>query len=324
MIKLFLSFCLFIFINIFFHASEFKGGYYKIVIKYVYHAYLIVDDGGQKVRFKCHLGTAGFDDHYPAVIGQGDLKLARIICTFDPNDIRNSYGGIFSRNLPKDTSGIYYGLTGICHQMANRLLYSSNEMMFPDWWIAPYIFYGLYGRKNIIKEIDPDKKYYWPEYLAASVLKNENIPVTDASIQAKVPEIKAAVQNIALKYPEKKDFILYEINNYNKPELEQSLSRIGLIFKQLGREGYYDERKAEIESVFRDLFDSVEELENEIQSNPERSYINMIKIHKAMSKVEKWFKGIIEDMINNQIVDADSIDAFKIKFKEVFGFPLEP
>ncbi len=102
------------------------------------HAYVKVVsfDGSQTVNFDCYGGTST-DNHpedwiYPAlsfVATEAQLRLARTICCFDPNDIRTNYGN--KPNLSPvepsgklhlgDCSGIIYLHSGVCHQMANRI-----------------------------------------------------------------------------------------------------------------------------------------------------------------------------------------------------------
>lgn len=66
--------------------------------------------------------------------GPGDLRIASCICT--PNDPK-AYGGI---NL--------YGIEGVCHQVANRVLYASQPLQTVQgshlYWLS-HLLFGAYG-----------------------------------------------------------------------------------------------------------------------------------------------------------------------------------
>jgi hypothetical protein len=52
---------------------------------------------------------------------------------------------------PWSTSLIIYGVTGVCHQTANRILYPSNATVnLAKWYLASTLLYGTYGTDYIV------------------------------------------------------------------------------------------------------------------------------------------------------------------------------
>lgn len=121
------------------------SGYYTTeLIDNAEHTYAIVETpAGEKVYFGCYGGTSGEQNHVPAPLYTGtllkimrrsigrkkkaDLFKARCIAQFSYEpEIKTHYElkppyGPFGLG---DNSGIVYGVTGVCHQMTNRILHA--------------------------------------------------------------------------------------------------------------------------------------------------------------------------------------------------------
>ncbi|MEZ4732287.1 MAG: hypothetical protein R3E79_34680 [Caldilineaceae bacterium] len=140
---------------------------------YATHAYVVVRkfDGTETVSFKCW-GAAPTeppysdpDVHYPALTflgGEYELTLARTISCFDPDDPRSDYDRHPSSELARfvaigklglgDCSGIVYGETGVCHQMANRICKAVTDFDVGNradmtLYNLTHTAYGQYGGK---------------------------------------------------------------------------------------------------------------------------------------------------------------------------------
>ncbi len=127
------------------------AGYYTTeLFDYAEHTYAIAEtQAGEKVHFGCYGGTSGENNRVPATLYTGtmlkslrrsigkkrksDLFKARCIAQFsiDP-EIKTHYdskppNGPFGLG---DNSGIVYGVTGVCHQMCNRILHAMDYRSF--------------------------------------------------------------------------------------------------------------------------------------------------------------------------------------------------
>lgn len=125
-----------------------NGGYYVWFEPVVYHAFAGAESGGQTTWFDCYLGHDGRDKTYPAATTTGNLDLIRTICCFDPQDVRPEYGNRKGGPLVVgDCCGLVYGIFGICHQMVNRLFYTTGEpVFFPPYWMVTFLIWGVYGK----------------------------------------------------------------------------------------------------------------------------------------------------------------------------------
>lgn len=139
------------------------------------HTYVYTTVGKAPCRhhnFQCYGGvTRG---SY-AIRDSADLELAIAIASGDPYDVREDYNRMKITLVSRfgDCSGIVYGVTGVCHQMANRILYAcrSHPNIFD---VAPsavlsYFAYGVYG-SFLLSLFLTD----WPFYLARCVEEVEN------------------------------------------------------------------------------------------------------------------------------------------------------
>jgi hypothetical protein len=146
-----------------------KGGYYTMKdLPVAEHAFVI--EGADHTKFPCYGGVTGTGLQYPAklytawIVGSkeigrsvpADLRLACFIASgsvqWRPVFDRKTGG----RYLFGDCSGIVYAVSGVCHQMANRILYATNGPKAPDdrdravvWppsLTASYWVYGFFGK----------------------------------------------------------------------------------------------------------------------------------------------------------------------------------
>jgi hypothetical protein len=122
----------------------------------VAHAYVIVRsfNGEKRVDFACYGGVT--PDYHPeewvdvagTYLGTADqLRLARVICCFDPDDQRDVYNltPFYTEALFKpvgrlglgDCSGLIFGVTGVCHTMANRIAAAVTEQDAGAWAAMP-------------------------------------------------------------------------------------------------------------------------------------------------------------------------------------------
>lgn len=96
------------------------------------HVFVIVRDydGNEEFFFDCHGGHGDNPSEKQSLDpcrvscrgGSRSLKLAKAICCLNPEDSRTEFslhdGGKLGNG---DSSGILFGATGVCHQMANRI-----------------------------------------------------------------------------------------------------------------------------------------------------------------------------------------------------------
>jgi hypothetical protein len=67
---------------------------------------------------------------------------------------------------PSSQAGIAYGINGVCHQTANRILYPSGETVsHADGYRASLFMWGTYGREPLQPVYSP-ANYPWPELVA--------------------------------------------------------------------------------------------------------------------------------------------------------------
>lgn len=133
------------------------------------HTYVYTDFGKLPCRhhdFQCYGGVERGSSH----IGESsDLELAIAIACNNPYDLREDYNRMKITLVSRfgDCSGIVYGVTGVCHQMANRILYACGS--HPDVFdftpsaILSYLAYGVYGNFLLSSESN------WDRYLARCV-----------------------------------------------------------------------------------------------------------------------------------------------------------
>jgi len=96
-----------------------------------------------------------------------DLELAIAIACGNPYDAREDYSRMKITFVLQfgDCSGIVYGVTGVCHQMTNRILYACdshpNVFDFTPSANLSYFAYGMYGNFLLTPYTTN-----WPFYLA--------------------------------------------------------------------------------------------------------------------------------------------------------------
>ncbi len=239
-------------------------GYYTTIIKskdgreIVDHAYVYAkrDNTCVKVYFPCYLPLP-MPNKVQVTRDRGDLSLARVISCGNPDDTRwfyyrqfgaaDSSIGIINRHGETfglgDSSGIIYGLTGVCFQMANRILYSAEgyPRLCPEEAMRIlYLVYGIYGNTYKFFYKKGVGSLNWLEYLAASELIYEKaIPVPDGfdytphmpAIQQRASEIRSKLTSFAQTNNDR--YLLNEMAYIDNPVL-LILSRFRLLCEAAG------------------------------------------------------------------------------------------
>ncbi|NJD90410.1 MAG: hypothetical protein FIA91_02670 [Geobacter sp.] len=129
--------------------------------------------------FDCYGSHTGPKRKYPVSKGNGSRRLAVTISCFDPDDSRgNSESNFDRKNGGKlglgDCSGIIYAVSGVCHQMANRIITESGQLVTsaPGYLMGSFITYGAYG--SPIGRPD----WFWPIYLPACKMLADSSGIT--------------------------------------------------------------------------------------------------------------------------------------------------
>jgi hypothetical protein len=200
-----------------------RGGYYEL--DYIpgglaEHAFVI--EGDNHTLFPCYGGVTGPQLAYPAklytawIVGskeigfsvEADLRLACFISSADvawrPSFDRKT-GGRYGFG---DCSGIIYAVTGVCHQMANRILYATNgptagdggdrAVVWPPSLRSTYWVYGFFGKcfqrgiqcplgfwEDVVKPL-------FPKALAAEGLAQET---SDAAVAYMRDSVRAQLES---------------------------------------------------------------------------------------------------------------------------------
>ncbi|BAZ49655.1 hypothetical protein NIES4103_22670 [Nostoc sp. NIES-4103] len=161
------------------------------------HTYLYVQpDQGEEIIFPCYGGARKDSSNhnvYPAhfwtpnIIGYKDvgisvrinLKVARAIATYQHKpDIRNSYdrrsGGWLNLG---DCSGLVYGVSGVCHQMCNRILTASQSILSilnapVNWPPSLSVTYWIYGFTGGVVAERPLAEYDLKAFVSEELSEN--------------------------------------------------------------------------------------------------------------------------------------------------------
>lgn len=65
---------------------------------------------------------------------------------------------------PTSTAGIVYGVTGVCHQAANRIMLPANTVVArARGYRFSALLYGTYGRVRGTLQFSCPKSFRWPE-----------------------------------------------------------------------------------------------------------------------------------------------------------------
>jgi hypothetical protein len=148
-------------------TANFDAGYYNLEIPgmgWAQHTFVVASSEGTRVNFQCYGGTSGPHQVFPAELytpsiysytdlktthATGNLDLARAIATCDPKaphrpNYNQRTGGVTSFG---DDCGILYAITGVCHQMAARILYACRvgieaPIVWPPTVTATYWKFG--------------------------------------------------------------------------------------------------------------------------------------------------------------------------------------
>ncbi len=202
--------------------TKFNGGQYSIAghdLPFGHywdiadHTFVIcnVDSSGDPLQFHCYGGVSGSHQTYPAITGRGDHRLAKAICCFNPDESRTDFdhktGG---RLLLGDCCGIIYGVTGVCHQMANRILASSNSgiMISAAGYWASVSAYGVYGSGGLVS--GPTAGMAWVAYYAAclamtGITESNKEPLLGASEDESSQKLMVNAMNLEKEHAENKE-----------------------------------------------------------------------------------------------------------------------
>lgn len=135
-------------------------------------------------QFKCY-GEGSRGSAFEVLHVNGNLDLAIIITTGKINQKRenNIFGEWWS-----DRCGISYGLTGVCHQMTNRILYAANSIMpISKVWGAKFshLLYGAYGRHW--ENWKWDCCVLYRDFVGGKYTTMEEKPITILKVDDKIP-----------------------------------------------------------------------------------------------------------------------------------------
>ena len=147
---------------------RFQGGWYEIdhgLHQTFVSAEFDVDVEGRSEKkrlwFDCYGTHTGPNRRFPAhhASGPGDLERVLLVACGDVNDHRIRYdrldGSFYELGWSDglgDCAGVLYGVTGVCHQMANRILYAADadlQMRPPTAWLS-YPAYGPFGSTSAL------------------------------------------------------------------------------------------------------------------------------------------------------------------------------
>lgn len=91
--------------------------------------------------------------------------MAKAICCFDPDESRTDFGRkIGGRLLAGDCCGIVYGVTGVCHQMANRILVGTGNGFMTSaagYWLRVTTYGPLGTGASPLLPYDPATLLVW-------------------------------------------------------------------------------------------------------------------------------------------------------------------
>ncbi|MDR3270489.1 MAG: hypothetical protein LBT32_03090 [Peptococcaceae bacterium] len=146
------------------YTGKMEVGYYSLDIGIFEHTYCIMkqDDQTNKVNFHCSGGINGTGNVFPAYFYDQNAEkkgkeapcnplVARVLAAWDENVewTRTDY------NRSTDYAGIHYGIDGVCHQICNTILCSTNTehpfsgyVNWPDSFDISRFFYAIRGNAS--------------------------------------------------------------------------------------------------------------------------------------------------------------------------------
>jgi hypothetical protein len=88
---------------------------------------------------------------------------------------------------PWGTSGIIYGVTGVCHQTANRILYPARKIVSGanGYWLSSLV-YGTYG--GIVSWAEQRARCYWTRGDKATKAQLKAMPEEETNIKQVAPQ----------------------------------------------------------------------------------------------------------------------------------------
>lgn len=132
------------------------SGSYPLEIKVLQHTYAFTKKGKQPYSFHNFNCYGEVDRNHYSIQYPADLELAIAIACKNPYNLKEKYDQkkITSFSQFGDCSGIVYGVTGVCHQMTNRILFACEShpevFNFTPSAILSYYAYGLYGHAVLL------------------------------------------------------------------------------------------------------------------------------------------------------------------------------
>lgn len=288
--------------------SEFSAGAvpvsYQIVDKIADHTYVFTNALGKEINFPCWGGT---ERNVVKLIAMGDLELAVAIVCYDPYDLRNNYddhlGGIrIVGEFFGDCSGICYARTGVCHQMANRIMYALDghpivESYTPSYK-ASYVLYGVYGDN-------------WSSYLATC----QTIVNRGRALKSNVKEVTAEeIKEEILKNAEsmdsfEKDAISLEV--YHEGDEDIQNLRLRLLVNTAFPEGY-DNNKMD---MLMQECDSFQRENSQLLYSFNKNIKTSVEGINLANSVNTSFANYLEKLCNI-LGEGD--------FEKVFGMKFDP
>ncbi|MCB9450934.1 MAG: hypothetical protein H6672_05810 [Anaerolineaceae bacterium] len=225
-------------------------------------------------------------------LGSGSASLAQGTCTGDP--IRTTFMGIPS------AAGVVYGVNGVCHQIANRVLYYSGATVKgAKGYVETQLTYGTYGITV------PWFLYFIPGLDAVATAVEISVLV---DWNKRVNTCSSAARAFAASSLEGKIADLHESISANPPQtredkIEHHLKEVELLLDDAGIE---QGKVEQVKNLFRDKETQVTKPTTALSADQKVTYDAVQAAHQ-MSELSM---GFFRDMAGI-LGDAD--------FKKVFG-----
>lgn len=217
----------------------------------------VYTDKGEKYVFPCGGNVPIPDKIRYSISAIGDLSKSITLSSGEYGAKRDN--NIF--NTSKDTSGILYGVQGVCHQMTSRIIYSTGKTVDPSQLYGgklSHTLYGVYG-------------HGWKDYLN----KCEKQWGEKASVNLKA-NVLATSHGIVKEY--------VDIDLSDMTEDEKVKKRIDLLFS-----GNLKSSK-ELMSSKNIMFNAVSDFVNNVQQRNDIEYVE-----NEFQKVNKQFHDALGD-----------------------------
>lgn len=234
----------------------------------------VYTDKGEKYVFTCTGNMPMSDKIRYSMSAIGDLnKSITLSCgNYDAKRENNIF------NTSEDTSGILYGIQGVCHQMTNRIMYSTGVTVDPSQLYGgslSHTLYGVYGHgwKDWLNKCEKQWGNKTSEYLKMNILSKS--------------------KGIA------KAYLSIELSDIS--EDEKIMKRIDLLLHH-----NYSLRKVIDKNA---LYKAVRDFNNNIQQRNDMKYVE-----NEFQKVNKQFRDVLGDDGYRSVFGMD-YDIEKLTFK---------